>query len=150
MCSICVGGIVRVKCFPLLVAVHAKGTVWFVVVTKLFIFILKTEVVQLNQQMKSHDKKKLYSIAKLVSCLACSSLIPRSYPHVGKRVRCTSSDFLGHVILIIGMATHCLVCGSHMQQQCGLICAAGALSHHAVNLIGMPEMELSCHADGMQ
>ena len=123
------------------------------VVTKQFIFILKTEVVQLNQQMKSHDKKKLYSIAKLVSCLACSSLILRPYPHAGKRVWCTSSDFLGYVILIIGMATHCLVCGSHMQQQCGLIYATGVLLHeksHAVNLIGVPETELSRHADGMQ
>ena len=48
-----------------------------------------------------------------------------------------------HVILIIVMATHCLVCGSRMQQHCGLICAAGALSHeksHAVNLIGAPEI----------
>ena len=48
-----------------------------------------------------------------------------------------------HVILIIVMATHCLVCGSRMQQHCGLICAAGALSHeksHAVNLIGTPEI----------
>ena len=50
-----------------------------------------------------------------------------------------------HVILIIVMATHCLVCGSRMQQRCntGLICAAGALSHeksHAVNLIGAPEI----------
>ena len=48
-----------------------------------------------------------------------------------------------HVILIIVMATHCLVCGSHMQQHCGLICAAGVLSHkksHAVNLIGAPEI----------
>ena len=34
-----------------------------------------------------------------------------------------------HVILIIVMATHCLVCGSRMQRHCGLICAAGALSH---------------------
>ena len=41
------------------------------------------------------------------------------------------------------MATHCLVCGSRMEQHCGLICAAGALSHeksHAVNLIGAPEI----------
>ena len=48
-----------------------------------------------------------------------------------------------HVILIIVMATHCLVCGSRMQQHCGLIYAAGALSHeksHAVNLIGAPEI----------
>ena len=52
-----------------------------------------------------------------------------------------------HVVLIIVMATHCLVCGSRMQQRtlqhCGLICAAGALSHeksHAVNLIGAPEI----------
>ena len=48
-----------------------------------------------------------------------------------------------HVILIIVMATHCLVCGSRMQQHCGLICAAGALSHeksHSVNLIGAPEI----------
>ena len=48
-----------------------------------------------------------------------------------------------HVILIIVMATHCLVCGSRMQQHCDLICAAGALSHeksHAVNLIGAPEI----------
>ena len=48
-----------------------------------------------------------------------------------------------HVILIIVMATHCLVCKSRMQQQCGLICAAGALSYeksHAVNLIGAPEI----------
>ena len=48
-----------------------------------------------------------------------------------------------HVILIIVMATHCLVCGSRMQQHSGLICAAGALSHeksHAVNLIGAPEI----------
>ena len=48
-----------------------------------------------------------------------------------------------HVILIIVMATHCLVCWSRMQQHCGLICAAGALSHeksHAVNLIGAPEI----------
>ena len=48
-----------------------------------------------------------------------------------------------HVILIIVMATHCLVCGSRMQQRCGLNCAAGALSHeksHAVNLIGAPEI----------
>ena len=48
-----------------------------------------------------------------------------------------------HVILIIVMATHCLVCGSRMQQHCGLICAAGVLSHeksHAVNLIGAPEI----------
>ena len=48
-----------------------------------------------------------------------------------------------HVILIIVMATYCLVCGSRMQQHCGLICAAGALSHeksHAVNLIGAPEI----------
>ena len=47
------------------------------------------------------------------------------------------------MILIIVMATHCLVCGSRMQQHCGLICAAGALSHeksHAVNLIGAPEI----------
>ena len=47
-----------------------------------------------------------------------------------------------HVILIIVMATHCLVCGSHMQQHCGLICATGAPSReksHAVNLIGAPE-----------
>ena len=34
-----------------------------------------------------------------------------------------------HVILIIVMATHCRVCGSRMQQRCGLICAASALSH---------------------
>ena len=51
-----------------------------------------------------------------------------------------------HVILIIVMATHCPVCGSRMQQlvqHCGLICAAGALSHeksHSVNLIGAPEI----------
>ena len=48
-----------------------------------------------------------------------------------------------HVILIIVMATHCRVCGSRMQQRCGLICAASALSHeksHAVNLIGAPEI----------
>ena len=48
-----------------------------------------------------------------------------------------------HVILIIVTATHCLVCGWHMQQHCGLVCAAGALSHeksHAVNLIGAPEI----------
>ena len=48
-----------------------------------------------------------------------------------------------HVILIIVMATHCLVCGSRMQQHCGLICAAGAQSHeksHAVNMIGAPEI----------
>ena len=48
-----------------------------------------------------------------------------------------------HVILIIVMATHCLECGSRMQQHFGLICAAGALSHeksHAVNLIGAPEI----------
>ena len=41
------------------------------------------------------------------------------------------------------MATHCLVCGSRLQQHCGLICAAGALSHeksHAVHLIGAPEI----------
>ena len=53
-----------------------------------------------------------------------------------------------HVILIIVMATRCLVCGSRMQQHCGLICAAGALSHeksHAVNLIGAPESELPHH-----
>ena len=51
-----------------------------------------------------------------------------------------------HVILIIVMATHCLVCGSRMQQHCGLICAAGALSHeksHAVNLIGAPEIRIA-------
>ena len=44
---------------------------------------------------------------------------------------------------INGTATHCLVCGSRMQQQCGHIGAAGALSHeksHAVNLIGTPEI----------
>ena len=79
----------------------------------------------------------------------CQPVVPRPNPHAGKRVWCTSSDFLGlqdakcHVILIIGMATHCLVCRSRMQQQCGLICAAGALSHeksHAVNLIGAPEI----------
>ena len=77
------------------------------------------------------------------------SLVPRPNPHAGKRVWCTSSDFLGlqdancHVILIIGMATHCLVCRSLMQQQCGLICAAGVLSHEksrAMNLIGAPEI----------
>ena len=77
------------------------------------------------------------------------SLVPRPNLHAGKRVWCTSTDFLGfqdansHVILIIVMATHCLVCGSRMQQHCGLICAAGALSHeksHAVNLIGAPEI----------
>ena len=82
-------------------------------------------------------------------CSMFNSLVPRPNPHAGKRVWCTSSDFLGlhdakcHVILIIGMATHCLVCRSRMQQQCGLICAAGALSHeksHAVNLIGAPEI----------
>ena len=42
-----------------------------------------------------------------------------------------------HVILIIVMATHCRVCGSRMQQHCGLICAASALSHeksHVVNI----------------
>ena len=48
-----------------------------------------------------------------------------------------------HVILIIVMAMHCRVCWSRMQQHCGLICAASALSHeksHAVNLIGAPEI----------
>ena len=48
-----------------------------------------------------------------------------------------------HVILIIGMATHCLVCRLCMQQQCGHICTAGVLSHeklHAMNLIGVPEI----------
>ena len=47
------------------------------------------------------------------------------------------------MILIIGMAMHCLVCGSHIQQRYGHICAAGVLSHeksHAVNLIGAPEI----------
>ena len=82
-----------------------------------------------------------------------NSLVPRPNLHAGKRVWCTSSDFLGfpvmqnnHVILIIVMATHCLVCWSRISPattQCGLICAAGALSHeksHAVNLIGAPEI----------
>ena len=53
-----------------------------------------------------------------------------------------------HVILIIVMVTHCLVRGSRMQQHCGLICAAGALSHkkaHAVNLIGAPEIRTARH-----
>ena len=52
------------------------------------------------------------------------------------------------MILIIGMATHCLVCRLHMQQQCGLICAAGVLSHeksHAVNLIGTPKIRTANH-----
>ena len=52
-----------------------------------------------------------------------------------------------HVILIIVMATHCLVHGPwYAGRTCnntGLICTAGALSHeksHAVNLIGAPEI----------
>ena len=39
-----------------------------------------------------------------------------------------------HVILIIVMAMHCLVCGSRMQEHCGLICAAGALPCIGVGL----------------
>ena len=80
------------------------------------------------------------------------SLVPRPNPHAGKRVWCTSSDFLGfqdakqscdinycHGNALSGMQV------AHVTtlQQCGLICAAGALSHeksHAVNLIGAPEI----------
>ena len=80
------------------------------------------------------------SLTVFVSLLCVSDSLPVSLSvsqvSMGKRVWCTSSDFLGlqdakcHVILIIGMATHCLECGSHkQQQQCGHICAAGALSH---------------------
>ena len=50
------------------------------------------------------------------------SLVPRPNPRLrGERVWFTSSDFLGlqdakcHVILIIGMATRYLVCGSRVQ-----------------------------------
>ena len=86
-----------------------------------------------------------------VGFVRITSLVPRPNPLAGKRVWCTSSDFLSwasrmqnsHVILIIVMATHCLVCGSRMQQHCGLICATGAQSHeksHAVNQIGAPEI----------
>ena len=58
-----------------------------------------------------------------------------------------------HVILIIVMATHCLVCGSRMQHinNTGLICAAGALSHeksHAMNLIGAPEIRTATVGSG--
>ena len=82
-----------------------------------------------NGCIKSHDNLQNRGARYIMY-----SLVPRPNPHAGKRVWCTSGDFLGfqdansHVILIIVM-----------QQHCGLIGAAGALSHeksHAVNLIG--------------